>query len=497
MLEKSINKQIKRTAKDSLYYLPTKIIPAIVGIVLIRILTTFFTPTEYGHYQITLATFGLINIFSVMWLSSSVMRFYLPAHKDGRTDAFLSTLFYGSVVGAFIFAALAFLIVFSVRTKISPQLYSLMNIAILATFINAFFEIFVVAFRAALKPKKYAVYWIAFSAGKPLLGVALIYFFNFRVEGIFWAFVFVPLLLNIWLFREFSLFRILKTTKPQKDLFSQLNRYGSQISLTFLAFWVLSFSDRYLIEYFASTDQVGFYSVGYSISEKTLNFLYTILMLAAYPIIIDNWENKGKEYTQSLITELLKYYLILFTPVLLVLIIMPENMLLLFADQSFLPGARVLPLIATGIFFYGLSQYAVKGFELYKKTSRIAIIALIVSLLNIILNIVLIPRIGIVGAGISSCVSYAAYFVLAMSGTRSYMSLNLPWRTLRVLSLGSSIFAAILWWGTVSMSNFLIQVFVVAPIGLIIYFIVLYLFGEINSSVLKLSLRIIRGAFVK
>ena len=319
-----------------------------------------------------------------------------------------------------------------------------------------------------------------------MLGLALIFIFNFRVDGIFIAFIVVPFILDALLFREFSLFRVLKTNKPEKKLFSQLFKYGSKLSISFLAFWILSFSDRYLIEYFASSDQVGFYSVGYAISEKTLNFLYTILMLAAYPIIIDNWENHGKEYTSKLITELTKYFFIFCMPVLAMLIMIPEKVLSLFASQTFIPGAKVLPLIACGIFINGLSQYVIKGFELYKKTNYIAVIALSVSILNIVLNIILIPRLGILGAAFSSCLSYLVYFVFAYLGTRSFMVFLPPWRTIGVVVFASTLFSFILWLGKIYAANSYYLFLIVAPVGVVIYFSVLFLFGEFNISFFKL-----------
>ena len=75
--QNQINTQLKRTVKDSFIYIPANVIPAIIGIVLIRILTSVFTQEEYGQYQLTLSAFGLIRVFSMVWLSASVTRFYL------------------------------------------------------------------------------------------------------------------------------------------------------------------------------------------------------------------------------------------------------------------------------------------------------------------------------------------------------------------------------------------------------------------------------------
>jgi len=485
MADKNIHNQIKRTAKDSFIYLPTKVLPAVIGIVLVRVLTNIFSPAEFGFYHITLSTFGLIRIFSMMWLSSSVMRFWLPHLKENREKPFLMTVFWSAIGSAIFVAALAALVNFSVfRDKIDTTLFSLINIAIVASVFNSFFEVFVAAFRANFKSVKYSIYWIIFSVGKPLLGIALILLFGFRVEGIFLAFIFIPLILDFFLFREFRLGSTLVSTSPSRAIFKRIFSYGSKISASQLAFWILTLSDRYLIEYFTTTDQVGFYSLGFSISEKLLNFLYTILMLAAYPIIIENWENHGKAHTQNLITELTRYFFMLCTPILTLFILVPENVLLIFADKSFLTGAQVLPFIGTGIFLNGLTQYIIKGFELQKKTKHIAVLTALISFINIGLNLYLIPRIGIMGAAISSLTAFAIYFILALIWVKPYLAYKPPWRGLRHILVACSGLAFVLFLFQYFNANVLVSILAGIPAGMLVYFSILFIFGELNLSIL-------------
>ena len=142
-----INIQLKRTLKDSLIYLPSKIIPAIIGICLIRVLTSIFTPEEYGLYQIAFSTFGLVKVFGMNWLASNVVRFFLIYKNQKKENVFFSNLIIcsiGSALGVSLFSGA--ILHFLLRNIIDPKLYSLLVLVIIASIFNTIFEIFIMVF---------------------------------------------------------------------------------------------------------------------------------------------------------------------------------------------------------------------------------------------------------------------------------------------------------------------------------------------------------------
>lgn len=489
-----IKNDIKRTAGDSFIYIPSRIVPAIIGILLIRILTTIFSPEQYGFYQITLSTFGLIRVFSMIWLSASVTRLFMGYKNSNNQPIFLSTLFLSSVVSSLVVAFLVYLINATYfQSRLDPQLYHLINLAIAASVFNSIFEIFVTVYRAGLQPKKYTLHWLLFSVGKPLLGLALILLWDFGVEGIFWAFFMVPFVLEIVIFIDLGMIKTARWRNISSTLFKQFANYGPPISFSFLAFWMLSFSDRYLIEIFRETSEVGLYSVGYVISEKTLNFAYAILMLAAFPIIVDTWERRGREYTQELITELARYFLLLCTPILVLLVALPKHILLILASEKFIAGADVLPLIAIGIFFFGLNQYVLKGLELQKKSYKIALLALIAGFFNILFNIILIPKIGYIGAGISACSAYIIYFLFSFFVVKKELPFRLPFGIVRNILLAALLDIAILKLLGFAVEGLLVTLFVLIPVGILLFFAFLIVFKELKVSELINGAKYIKG----
>ncbi|MBN2104493.1 polysaccharide biosynthesis C-terminal domain-containing protein [bacterium] len=441
------------------------------------------SPLEYGQYQITLSTFGLLRVFNATWLSASVTRLYLEFEKKNQENVFFSTLLICSIIGSICIACISICVnLFYLKSKIDAELFILLNVAIIASIFNALFEIFVVVFRANFKPKKYVLYWLLFSVGKPFIGIILIIFLKFKGEGIFWGFFIVSFILDLVIFKELKIYKHFEFKKISKELFKQFMSYGIPIAFSFLSFWILTLSDRYIIEWIMGSASVGIYSLGYTISEKTLNFMYTVLMLAAYPIIIDNWQCDGIKKTQHLITEITRIFFLLCVPILVVLIVIPQNMVRVFSTEDFLGSASILPFIAVGIFLYGLTQYVIKGFELRKKSYKIAILALMAGVINIVLNLLLIPKFGIYGAGYSAVLSYTVYFVSAIYFVRNDMAWIPPFRSLINIYIAAVIFGLFLKYFYVKFQNDAFMIIFNISSGFFIYLLILLLIKEIKVS---------------
>ena len=427
----STNDLIKQTAKHSLIYLPSIVLPALFGVILIRVYTTIFTHEEYGYYNIALSTLGLIKVFSTIWLSTSALRFFLNYRNNEKQSDFYSTIGFSSLVGSVLLACLALALNWLiVRNNKGTELFSLLNLVIIASIFASIFETFVVVFRAGLKPKKYTYFWTTYAIGKPIIGLLLIFSLHIGVSGIFWGFLIASCVLDGILWKEMELSTFLNINAISFRVIKEFGKYGIPLAISSFSFWILSLSDRYLIEYFRGSAEVGLYSVGYSISEKTLQFAYMGLMLAAYPILIDNWEKNGEKSTQNLISELTRYYFILFAPLLAILISIPKEILLLFSGTAFIEGARVLPFIALGVFFAGLAQYILKGFELRRQSVEITKIALSAGAVNISLNLLLIPKFGYWGASISCVAAYGWYLSFSIYSARKALPWLVPYKSI-------------------------------------------------------------------
>jgi O-antigen/teichoic acid export membrane protein len=117
------------------------------------------------------------------------------------------------------------------------------------------------------------------------------------------------------------------------------------------------------------------------------------------------------------------------------------DLLPVLASEKYAGASTILPWVIAGMVVDGTSSMLGAGLFIHRKTRIIGSIVFICAFLNLVLNIVLVPRIGILGSAIATLVSYALNaLALAIAG-RHLLQVRIPWGT--ILRAGSA--AALMW----------------------------------------------------
>ena len=182
-------------------------------------------------------------------------------------------------------------------------------------------------------------------------------------------------------------------------------RYGLPMVITALPLWVMSVSDRYFLSIWQSQKVVAGYIVSYQLAGSAiiipLSFLATVIFPNTIRIARDDSEASALDYTY----KLLGYYRRLIP-----LLVVGVTGAVLWFTRYFYSGydvnAAVIAVIVIAHVILGLTHFYNKEFELNGKTSVIAKVYSIGALINLSLNIVLIPRFGPMAAASSTLVAY-------------------------------------------------------------------------------------------
>lgn len=236
-----------------------------------------------------------------------------------------------------------------------------------------------------------------------LIGVWILYVFNkFNLRGIIFTQIlvtFVCLTIIIYFIRpnlrKIEIKSILKKSILTKYFKRGLLIYGSNVS-TFLNYRL----DMFLIKYFLGYSLLGIYSIAVMIVEKIWlipESFRTILFLEVAK------ERKDKE----LVNQLTR---VIFSVVFLLTIILsltsPFFIPLVFS-QKYGPSVQPLILLLPGVLFFTLSKM-LSSYFFAKNLVKVNTIASVTAfVINLVLNIILIPVIQIKGVAIASTISYS------------------------------------------------------------------------------------------
>jgi O-antigen/teichoic acid export membrane protein len=187
-------------------------------------------------------------------------------------------------------------------------------------------------------------------------------------------------------------------------------KYGLPLSLWLAVAYLLNVSDRYLIAYFTSYEDVGVYSAVYDLVYKSFSLAFFPILMAAHPLIMNNW-SKHKDDSLKILKRSLKYEALVFPFIVAgIILVAPLLSRMLKLDAHLLLGVGIP--VALGSFLWQFSMLLHKPMELHKRTSLMLLFVLLALLVNVAGNIVFIPRFGFVAAAYTTVAGAIVYISL-------------------------------------------------------------------------------------
>ena len=469
---------IKGLIKDMGKYLPAQIVSAIIGFISIPIITRLFSPGEYGNYVLVMATVGVFSTI-VGWLSMSIIRFYSAYERDGKLNEFHGNIIKLTIISITAVSLTALGILVILKSHISTNLYLLMWIGIPVFILSSSFQVLLHFLRAKRQINWYSSFRIWNSIAAISFGVLLVMAFHFDIKGLLLGSV-----LSLAIAFPFLWKKVVRGVSPSPKGLSfpltfEMAKYSFPLFAGNLAAWILSLSDRYVLEFFRGSQEVGIYSASYSISEKSIMLLGALFMLASGPISINIWEKEGKERSQEFISKVTRYYLIICFPIVVGLSVLSKPLMRILTGASYYQGYKIIPLVSLGAFFLGLQHRFQAGPVFYKKTNFIMYAIVASGLLNLGLNLLLIPNYGYIAAAITTLISYAFLLFLMVVISRRFFIWEFPFKSLERVVCASAIMGAIVYFvGNNSTLSTSINLISGICIGVVVYFGILFLLRE-------------------
>ncbi len=441
---------LKEVADDILFYIPAKIIPSVVSVVAIAVFTRLLKTNEYGLYVLTMTSISITISVGFNWLNNSCLRFWEENKNKNTINKLVSNII---ILLAVLFVSISVLwygVVLILKSYLSARLIYLHKIGIIFLWSNAGFSLIISILRAKRETFKYALYSSIMSAGGTVTAIFFLYFFDLESEAIFAGmaifsggiFIFeMSRLYREWGFNIYSI---------SSKIIKKYIYYGVPLIGVGLYSLIISASDRYMIAYYLEYIDVAKYSAVYSIVERGLSILFNVLLAASFPIAIQVFEIKGdKESDKEIsifLSRILSIYFVVLIPALIAIIFLSKEIIHIMLPKQFINAMVIVPWIAFGIFFFGMTNFVLYAFKLKRKTNYLLVFIVVAILINIILNIILIPSLGIYGAAVATMISYLSYLIFVWFFSRSLISFLFPWKSLwksivAVCGMSLSLFA--------------------------------------------------------
>ncbi len=491
--------KIIEIGKDSTWYLVSTIVSAFIGFIAVPIFTRIFEPHEYGIYTLvaTAITLGAPVVF--IMVTNAIVR-YLPEY-EGRGE--LSVIFTTVLRRVPIFFALMFCLCLPAVVIFAPlgryRLVVALGISVFALY--TVFRVLLGFMRAMRMAWQYAVFMIIVQFGRYIVGALLVAKFGMHVEGIFWGWL-GTLVLVIPV--ELAILRVWKRIKRgafSRTLERNILSYGLPLILVSIFSDILTAADRYMVQGFWGSKQVGLYSVVYTLVTNLEAILASIIALGATPVIVRFFEQEGEEATVTLISRITRYFLMLLLPAMVGIWVLNRRIVSVITSPGYMDATKAVFPLVLGVFISNLQWLPFLSFQIKKRTDSSIFPIGISAVFNLALNALLIPlfgpKYGFVGAAWATLASYVLCLFLVVRAGRKYMRWEFPWKGSLSIMISTAAMGLLLffldkilfgrWYGLLTL--------VIA--GMLFYSFTMLATGGFTKSELTFAKEILSRAFPK
>jgi O-antigen/teichoic acid export membrane protein len=476
----------KQFMKDVIIIGFTQVLINLSSFILLPIITKTLGVFDYGIWAQLTVTITILTSLAILALSNAFVRFF--SSKTDRKEiskGFFSFFFFISLLSIFI---ICLLLIFSTPISLflfNTTIYSpLIEITSFLIILNALYTIVSIYFRIYHQMFFYTVLTIFASIGQMALAIFFLVFLGYGIYGV----VFSALLsYSVTLFIGLAIiFKQVGFSLPSFLEIPDYLRFSLPLVPSGLIFLIITASDRYIINFFLGIFNVGVYSAAYGIGHLVF-LLVTPIQLILSPQLSKLYDKGEIEEIKTSLSYSLKFFLLLAIPAVVGLTVLAKQILVLLTTKEFITGSSVIPLIALSALFAGLFQIFINISIIYKKTIHNLWIQVCSVVVNLSLNFILIPFIGIIGAAIASLSSFIVMSSLSYTITKKYLRFKFDIKFISKITLSSFLMAIIVYVLQNYMSLFP-QIF----IGIVTYFIFCYVFKIFNKQELSFFKNMLR-----
>jgi O-antigen/teichoic acid export membrane protein len=272
-------------------------------------------------------------------------------------------------------------------------------------------------FRSVQQIKKYST----FNFIKVFFSLLLVIYFVLSGYGIFGA-VIGYMIADTLMFLIMGSFVVsdLGLSFPRFKNIREYLAFGMPTIPGSLSSWIVNSSNRYVIGLLMGTTFVGYFSPGYTLGNMIGLFIAPLsLMLPA--TLSKHYDEHEVEEVKTIMGFSLKYFLALGIPSVFGLSILSRPILnVLSTPEIASQGSLVTPFVALSSLFFGVYVVVVQTMVLEKKTTLTGSIWVVAAILNLILNFMLVPIMGILGAAVTNLIVFSiAFFITAYFADKS------------------------------------------------------------------------------
>lgn len=405
----------KELAKNTIILMIGKISTQFVSFLLLPFYTKVLTTAEYGTVDLINTYITLLVPVITLQLESALFRFLIDKRNSvkGKTDV---------ITNAFLCCGIQLIIafiIFLIICLIIPIEYKGLIVAnIIAVILS---NIFLQISRGLGDNMGYAIGSSLAGISTVVLNVILLTVLKLGVQGMIFSTILANLLCAIFILIKDKIYKYVNIKNFSIEKSKELLKYSMPLVPNGLSWWIINASDRIIISHFLNVAANGIYAI----SNK-----FSGVFIGIYYIFDKSWSesaaiNIDKKDASEFFTETINTILKMFSAVCIGIIAIMPFVFNIMINEQYAESYLYIPILMIGTLFNVLVGLISVVYIAKKITKEIAKTSVVAAILNIIINIILINKIGIYAAGISTVVSFFSMAIYRYIDVQKYVKIRI------------------------------------------------------------------------
>jgi len=416
----------RRLLKDASLYSLSTLLARGFSFITVPVFTRILSPADYGTLDLLSYVALLAPMVVGAALDQAVGRFYLDssASEDERRRVASTALFYNVIA----FAVFGLLVAPAADVLASRWLSGQVGpgtvyVVLAFMWIQAIFYITNNQLRYMFKARAYALANIGNTVLSTAASFAAIVWLDLGVAGVFLGQALGQLVFALW---SIWLARDAYRTVLDLHLLRRMLVFSLPMVPGVLSFYVMQYVDRYFLNAMRGLAEVGIYGMGARIASL-VNLFLVGFQGAWWPHVMKDFNEPDAPRKFSKVADV---YFLVTMAILVLLSLFGREALLLLTTPEFAAGYVVVPLLVLGAVMASIASYFSYGIQISGKNHYRMWLNLGALAVTVLLNLVLVPRFGFLGAAAANAVCFVALAAASLAISQRLYPVPYVWSRL-------------------------------------------------------------------
>ena len=407
------NEREKYLIKNTLIFTLGNVATKFITFFLVPLYTNSLTTAEYGTIDLVTTICNVLAPIVVLNIWESVLRFSLDKEANHIKIMSIGILIY--LISIFI-SALAIPTLFHLWKDVSDYTYFIYFYTITC----AGAQLFLCYLRGKELLVQYSIGNVIQSLLLALLNVVFLLKCDMGINGYFLAMIISSLITIIYAVIVGNIWSVIIDFSFDNILLKKMIQYSVVLIPNTFLWWIMNASDRIMVTSMVGVTANGIYAISYKLPSLVSTITSIFNQAWNYSAIKEEDSLDVTEYSNKILNTLISVTMLIGIGI----ISFSKLFLKIYVAPSYYEAWHYIPFLTIGCVYLTIGTFMATSYSVHKDSFGFLFSSMFGAIFNIALNFLLIPRIKVYGAAVSTGVSYIAVFIFRLKHTQKYMKYN-------------------------------------------------------------------------